>query len=40
MRLSVHFNYKYDRIVLKGAAYLKDGDEIAIAQDPVSATEE
>ena len=29
-----------DRIVLKGAAYLKDGDEIAIAEDPVSTTEE
>ena len=28
-----------DRIVLKGAAYLKDGDKIAIAQDPVSASE-
>ena len=28
-----------DRIVLKGAAYLKDGDKIAIAEDPVSATE-
>ena len=29
-----------DRIVLKGAAYLKDGDKVAIAQDPVSASEE
>ncbi|MEL6908757.1 MAG: efflux RND transporter periplasmic adaptor subunit [Cyanobacteria bacterium J06598_4] len=28
-----------DRIVLKGAAYLKDGDTVAIAQDPVSASE-
>ena len=28
-----------DRIVLKGAAYLKDGDKVAIAKDPVSATE-
>ncbi|MEL6929830.1 MAG: efflux RND transporter periplasmic adaptor subunit [Cyanobacteria bacterium J06600_6] len=28
-----------DRIVLKGAAYLKDGDRVAIAQDQVSATE-
>ncbi|MEO1669366.1 MAG: efflux RND transporter periplasmic adaptor subunit [Cyanobacteria bacterium J06631_2] len=29
-----------DRIVLKGAAYLKDGDKVAIAQDPVSVTED
>ena len=28
-----------DRIVLKGAAYLKDGDRVAIAEDPVSAEE-
>lgn len=28
-----------DRIVLKGAAYLKDGDKVAIAKDPVSASE-
>ena len=28
-----------DRIVLKGAAYLKDGDKVAIAKDSVSATE-
>ena len=29
-----------DRIVLKGAAYLKDGDKIAIAEDSVSTTGE
>ncbi|MEL6493688.1 MAG: efflux RND transporter periplasmic adaptor subunit [Cyanobacteria bacterium J06623_7] len=29
-----------DRIVLKGAAYLKDGDKVAIAQDPVSTTKQ
>ena len=28
-----------DRIVLKGAAYLKDGDKVAISKDPVSASE-
>ena len=28
-----------DRIILKGAAYLKDGDKVAIAKEPVSATE-
>lgn len=28
-----------DRIVLKGAAYLKDGDQVAIAKDDLSSTE-
>ena len=28
-----------DRIVLKGAAYLKDGDKVAIAEDPASGKE-